>query len=85
KNDAYALEAVGQGMGTNTSGFSGLFAGYRTNGNFYDLGGYTDFWSSTENETTHAYYLHITYNIGSINNFNTIKKDYGFSIRCIKD
>src|ERR1035438_2216218 len=47
------LKAIGQGTGngagTNTSGFSGLLAGYRSdNGGFFDLGSYATFWSSTE-------------------------------------
>ena len=67
-----ALKAVGQGSGsgtgTNTSGFSALLAGsrYSSNGNFYSLGYYTYFWSSTEYSSSNAYYLSLHYYTGDV-------------------
>jgi len=90
-NDGNALKAIGQGngigSGTNTSGFSGLLAGYRNNyNNFLGLGlGYI--WSSTEAtefNATYSYYLHLRNNDSGIY-FYYDPKAYGFSIRCLKD
>ncbi|MDP3149936.1 MAG: FISUMP domain-containing protein [Ignavibacteria bacterium] len=86
-----ALKAVGQGegkpgAGTNTSGFSALFAGNRwySDGQFYNVTFYNYFWSSTSNDATTAYGLTLSCD----NNGTTIYSDLktnGFSVRCIKD
>ena len=48
-NNSNVLKEIGQGAGTNTSGFSALLAGYREpHGNFTVLNDYTGFWTSTE-------------------------------------
>ncbi len=83
------LKAVGQGtgagVGTNTSGFSALLAGYRSNtGNFSSLGGSTYFWSSTEFSSSNAYYMHLSSNNSNVGLYN-INKAYGFSVRCVQD
>ncbi|NCS90052.1 MAG: hypothetical protein COZ25_02685 [Ignavibacteria bacterium CG_4_10_14_3_um_filter_37_18] len=88
-NDGNALKAVGQGtgsgVGTNTSGFSALLAGYRhVIGNFDDLGGYTLFWSSTEYSATNAYSMYLWHDDSNVNMYSSYKED-GFSIRCLKD
>lgn len=83
-----ALKAVGQGSGggagTNTSGFSALLAGNRTpSGGFQLLGGYTLFWSSLQFSSTNAYILYLENNDNiTLPNYG---KDYGFSVRCLKD
>lgn len=87
--DGDALKAVVQGtgssVGTNTSGFSALLAGYRTdNGYFLRLGGTTYFWSSTEYIYNYAYDLSLT-RYGSNVYLGYGSKDYGVSVRCIKD
>jgi len=84
-----ALKAIGQGggegAGTNTSGFSALLAGYRlNNGNFNQLGFDTYFRCSTEYNSTNAYYLELYYNFNYIF-LNFHEKDYGYSVRCLKD
>ncbi len=84
-----ALKAVGQGagagVGTNTSGFSALLSGYRSGtGGFGNLG-YTSFWSSTESGTYRAYIMGLGYNDSSIYVLYSSYKDYGFSVRCVKD
>jgi len=88
-NDGNALKAIGQGsgsgVGTNTSGFSGLLAGYRySNGNFYLLGTNTYFWSSTESDATSALYVYLRNNNSYISNIYN-SKYYGYSVRCVQD
>jgi len=88
-NNGNALKAIGQGggggAGTNTSGFSALLAGHRDYfGNFYALGVITRFWSSTEYDANYAYFL-LLYDNDSNVNLEDRSKDYGFSVRCIKD
>ena len=88
-NDLKAIgQGTGSGVGTNTSGFSALLAGYRgTSGNFTSLGIGTSFCSSTEYteySATMAYYLSLYDDFSGINlgeNF----KGRGFSVRCLKD
>jgi uncharacterized protein (TIGR02145 family) len=68
---------------TNNSGFTGLPGGYRGyDGNFYFLGCYTHFWSSTESSSDSAWIRTLFFNYPDfyLNNFT---KDYGFSVRCI--
>jgi uncharacterized protein (TIGR02145 family) len=88
-NDGNALKAVGQGSGvgagTNTSGFSALLAGFRHYvGGFYSLGYRAYFWSSTEYDASNAYYLHLNYDNSFIDLYYG-NKEYGFSVRCLKD
>jgi uncharacterized protein (TIGR02145 family) len=79
-------QGFGGGQGTNTSGFSALLAGYRdyTGGNFSALGSHGRFWSSTVSDASNAYDLLLVSSNGSIN-LHSNYKDYGFSVRCIKD
>lgn len=87
-DDGNALKAIGQGIGTNTSGFSAMLAGdhYYEGGSFNNLGVLAYIWSSTEYNanTTYASYLYLPYNDNSINFLNYYKAN-GFSIRCIID
>ncbi|MFH0734200.1 MAG: FISUMP domain-containing protein [bacterium] len=88
-NDGNALKAEGQGTGsgagTNTSGFSALLAGYRySNGNFLYLGGLISLRSSTETDTTHTRSLSLVDGDNHIG-FNGNGKDFGYSVRCLKD
>ena len=86
--DGNALKEIGQGtgggVGTNTSGFSALLSGYRDSGYFTSLGYSTFFWSSTWNGAYVAYYMSLNFN-GSTIYFYDIYKEYGFSVRCLKD
>ena len=78
-------QGTGSGVGTNTSGFSALLAGYRSsNGTFYGLGGTTYFWSSTEASAPNAYFMYLWYS-GSDLFMSYDYKEGGFSIRCLKD
>ena len=70
---------------TNTSLFSGLPGGYRYNGgNYYGIGYGGYWWSSTEYDTSNAWLRSLyngTGNAGSGFNY----KDYGLSVRCLRD
>ena len=70
---------------TNESGFAGLPGGFRNfNGSFSSVGSFGYWWSSTEFNTTYAWYRYLLYNDGNISRgFNY--KFYGFSVRCLRD
>jgi uncharacterized protein (TIGR02145 family) len=70
---------------TNESGFTGLPGGYRNlNGTFYYIGDYGWWWSSSEVDTTYAWFRYLYYNNGNANR-NNYNKKYGFSVRCLRD
>jgi uncharacterized protein (TIGR02145 family) len=88
-NDGNSLKAVGQGTGpgagTNTNGFSALFAGTRGGGSgFYGLGDGTYFWSSTECYINFTYFMGLAYGPSDVNLYYYTKQG-GFSVRCCKD
>ncbi len=70
---------------TNSSGYTGLPAGWR-----YDAGGFTNirasgvWWSSTQSTVANAYCLFASYNSSGVSSFATGKK-IGHSVRCMKD
>ena len=70
---------------TNETGFSALFAGrrYNNNGNSYNLGDGTYFWSSTEGGSS-AFGMRLIYYASDVY-FNDNYKDIGCSVRCLKD
>ena len=89
QNNGNALKAIGQGTGNgagaNTSGFSALLAGYRGNdGTSYYLGGHTRIWGSIESASNGANFIHLYFNLGNIG-FGNGDKDFGYSVRCLKD
>lgn len=70
---------------TNSSGFTALPGGTRYYlGDFFDVGGYGYWWSSTESDSQSAYHRLLTYFYGAISRFTDYKTN-GFSVRCIKD
>ncbi|MCP4091517.1 MAG: hypothetical protein GY746_17270, partial [Gammaproteobacteria bacterium] len=70
---------------TNNSGFTALPAGSRGyNGSFINGGDYTSFWSSTEGSSSYAWYRSLYYNFAIVGRYYYFK-NYGFSVRCIKD
>jgi len=70
--------------GDNSSGFSGLLAGYRsTDGSFYNRGSSAYIWSSLEGGTN-AWERFLYSGNATVNRFNNYKA-YGFSVRCLKD
>lgn len=69
----------------NSSGWAGLPGGNRNNnGTFNNVGNNGNWWSSTENNTTNAWYRNLNYNNGNINRNNNNKQN-GFSVRCLRD
>lgn len=87
--DGNALKEIGQGTGdgagTNTSGFSALLAGARSNnGSFNGLGITTYFWDSIEVTATIAGYLYLHFTNSTIT-LNARNKAYGHSVRCVKN
>ncbi|MBX2977310.1 MAG: hypothetical protein KF721_14365 [Ignavibacteriaceae bacterium] len=88
-NNSNSLKAIGEGIGdgagTNTSGFSALLAGYRHgNGSFDDVGNNAYFWCSSESNATSAYFLRLSSNDSYISFFYYYKNN-GFSVRCLQD
>jgi hypothetical protein len=79
--DVWAYLAVGQGNGTNSSGFSALLAGYYGNGHFglKDTG--TSYWSSLEFSSLNATYWYP----GITDTNGNSPKNMGISIRCINN
>ncbi len=71
---------------TNESGFKGFPGGFRDfgDGYFYILGDDSDFWSSSQYSTSNAWsrYLYSTSAYVGRSNYD---KDYGLSVRCLKD
>jgi len=73
------------GNGSDLYGFCALPCGCRyTNGNFYDLGYCTTFWSSSEEGTYYAWHRSLTYNHADINRFDN-DKNIGICVRCLQD
>ena len=70
---------------TNSSGFTALPGGFRSgNSYFYSMGSYAYFWSSSDINATRAWKRGLYYNYGNVSNLS-YGKDYGFSVRCIKN
>ena len=70
---------------TNESGFTGLPGGYRTSGGSFSLigtGGY--WWSSAENVSNFAWYRRLFFT-NSIVLRSDANKQFGFSVRCVRD
>ncbi len=66
-------------------GFSALPAGGRLDTGSYDLeGSYAGFWSSSEGSSNYASCMYLYSEIGSARLGND-SKNYGFSVRCLKD
>ncbi len=80
-----ALKALGQGAGTNTSGFTALLAGHRdhNDGLSHAQGDDTIFWGSSESNGE-GNSIDLYKNSNSIFSSN-YHKEHGFSIRCVKD
>ena len=73
------------GNGTDAFGFSALPAGDRlSDGYFYDVGGRTYFWSSSEVNSSDAYIMLLYHNLKDAYLYNYDKK-LVFSVRCVKD
>jgi uncharacterized protein (TIGR02145 family) len=70
---------------TNSSGFSGIPGGDRSYiGTFDDMGIDASWWSSTEDGKDRASFRGLNYSTGYVNGSLGLK-EFGFSVRCIKD
>jgi uncharacterized protein (TIGR02145 family) len=71
---------------TNSSGFKGLPGGYRDNttANFLLIKSAGVFWTSTSGNVTDAKATQLNYNDTSLL-IGAVSKNYGFSVRCVKD
>ena len=78
--------ALGNGQGTNVSGFAAVPTGYFSGSSFYSVGIYAYFWSSSQSESnanaSRDYYLY--YNRADINR-TYHNKENGYSVRCVRD
>ena len=73
------------GNGTNTSGFAGLPGGCRnSNNSFENIGEDSCWWSSSELNTTSAWYRYLRSYFGNVLRSSNQKQD-GFSVRCLRD
>lgn len=73
------------GNGTNTSGFSALPGGCLSHdGGFYNIGPYGYWWSATEYSTANAWFRALGFDGGSIDR-RIFGKEYGLSVRCVRD
>ena len=72
--------------GTNESGFTGLPSGYRNGDGAYNLiGDYGAWWSSTEYDSSYAWYRSLDYYDSSVGRNDVNTKQVGFSVRCVRD
>jgi uncharacterized protein (TIGR02145 family) len=75
----------GWDKGTNSSGFSGLPAGFRgSSGSFLSISYDAPWWSSTEYSTDNAWAHYLSNNDGSVGR-NYSSKERGLSVRCLRD
>jgi uncharacterized protein (TIGR02145 family) len=89
-NNGNALKAAGQGTGdgagTDSSGFSALFAGYLNILRHFEYQGvYTSFWSATEASGIGFAYSLSLYHRNSTVFLNDHNENYGYSVRCVKN
>ncbi len=77
--------AVGNNPNTNNAtGFSARPAGFDHGGYNFGFGKYAYFWSSTEGNGSYAYSRYLYYDTAYVNR-NYGGKNYGFSVRCVRD
>jgi len=76
---------LNNGNGDNSSGFNALPGGDRiSGGGFYFLGIYADFWSSTENGPSDAWYRALSYVGDGVSRFSLYRSS-GLSVRYLKN
>ncbi len=71
---------------TNETGFTALPGGNRdVEATFNSVGGNGYWWSSTEGNTTGAWYRYMFNDISDVGRYGSPSKDLGFSVRCVRD
>jgi hypothetical protein len=53
-------------------------------GPFLNVGSNGNWWSSTENNTTNAWFRYLDYSNDNVNRYSN-NKEYGLSVRCLRD
>jgi len=69
---------------TNSSGFTGLPGGNRASGSFGGQGGHGQWWSSSQDGASDAWYRYLYYYIDFVFRFSP-NKSIGLSVRCLRD
>jgi len=84
--NAWDCDPAGTALKTEgSSGFEGLLAGYRNAyGSFYYLSSYAYLWSSSQYSSTNAWRRNLSCSYTTVGRGN-LTKEYGFSVRCLKD
>lgn len=71
---------------TNESGFTALPGGHRYHPNgFHDLGIHGNFWSSTAEGSSNAWFRYLQFNDEKLGRSGDFSRHFGFSVRCMKD
>ena len=74
------------GNGDNSSGFNGLPGGDRNFGGIFGfIGVWGSWWSSMESDMSDAFIRQLTKDAFGVIRSDSYGKDFGFSVRCIKD
>lgn len=70
---------------TNSSGYTGLPGGYRyIQGLYLSVGQYGSWWTSTQSSSTNGLLYELYCDLSPVGQ-NIYNKNYGFSVRCVKD
>jgi uncharacterized protein (TIGR02145 family) len=70
---------------TNETGFTALPGGFRDyDGSFGNIGYFGNLWSSTEYDTSYAWFRHLYYYSSGLFRFSS-SKERGFAVRCLRD
>lgn len=73
------------GNGNNSSGFTAIPSGYRNHEGYYgNMGRNAVFWSTTEFNSTNVWFRNVIGSIPDVYRHN-YAKNFGLSVRCIKD
>ena len=79
----FAMKSAIGWNGSNSSGFTGLPAGYRYSGGFYNGGGNGNWWSALESGS-HSWDRILSSDYGNVSR-GIVSRSFGFSARCVRD
>ncbi|MCP4413892.1 MAG: hypothetical protein GY808_15140, partial [Gammaproteobacteria bacterium] len=68
----------------NSSGFTALPGGYRSNNGYFNDMGYYGYWWSSTGSGSGAWNRRLNYNLSQVGRYGNNKRS-GFSLRCIRD
>lgn len=86
RDDLWKNSSLEENSEFSTSGFNFLPSGYRQSscGSCFDIGYTSFFWSSSESNNNAAWWRKLFYQSTNVDR-NSVNKNFGFSIRCIRD